>query len=108
MYVITRSHNFPDYIKRRSLLTFSVYVWQEQDIGWAEPCKEVSFNTEKEECLEKAEEAGKREGCLLRKPPQPSGETIGRLVSAVASGTFLQSIVQNMLNVYFIEVEIKL
>lgn len=43
------------------LLTISVYVvWQEQDIGWAESCKEVSFNTEKEECLEKTGEAGKR------------------------------------------------
>lgn len=52
---------------------------KEQDIGWAESCKEVSFNTEGEEYLKKAREAGEREECLLRrKPPQPSGETKGR------------------------------
>lgn len=52
---------------------------KEQDIGWAESCKEVSFNIEGEEYLKKAREAGEREECLLhRKPPQPSGETKGR------------------------------
>jgi len=36
----------------------------------------VSFNIEEEEYLKKAREAGKREGCLLRrKPPHLSGET---------------------------------
>jgi len=53
---------------------------QEQDIGWAESRRKVSFNIEEEEYLEKAREAGKHEGCLLRKPPQPSGETKERLV----------------------------
>lgn len=39
------------------------------------------FSIEEEEYPKKAREAGKREGCLLRrKPPQPSGETKGRLV----------------------------
>jgi hypothetical protein len=60
---------------------FITCFWQEQDIGWAEPCEQVSFNIEEEEYLKKAREAGKREGCLLRrKPPHPSGETKGRLV----------------------------
>ncbi|XP_070169217.1 uncharacterized protein Smash isoform X5 [Polyergus mexicanus] len=33
----------------------------EQDIGWTESCKEVSFNIEGEEYLKKAREAGERE-----------------------------------------------
>jgi len=47
---------------------------QEQDIEWAESRRKVSFNIEEED-LEKAREAEKHEECLLRKPPQPSGET---------------------------------
>lgn len=59
---------------KNSLLIFNTCFLQ--DIGWAEPCEQVSFTIEEEKYLKKAREAGKRERCLLRrKPPHPSGET---------------------------------
>lgn len=63
-----------------ALLISSIFFFFCRNIGWAEPRKEASSFTIEEAYLEKAREAGKHQGCLLRKPPQPSGEMTGRSV----------------------------